>query len=60
MPLYVTLSMAFKTSAQSADGNAFSLPAPFNPASFAEAWELTRFPVVVRHLAGGRGDRRRC
>jgi raffinose/stachyose/melibiose transport system permease protein len=45
VPLYVTLSMAFKTSAQSADGNAFSLPAPFNPASFAEAWELTRFPV---------------
>ncbi|MEV0950448.1 carbohydrate ABC transporter permease [Promicromonospora sp. NPDC050249] len=45
VPLYVTLSMAFKSSAQSADGNAFSLPAPFNPASFAEAWELTRFPV---------------
>lgn len=45
VPLYVTLSMAFKTSAQSADGNAFSLPAPFNPASFVEAWELTRFPV---------------
>lgn len=45
VPLYVTLSMAFKTSAQSADGNAFSLPAPFNPASFAEAWSLTRFPV---------------
>jgi raffinose/stachyose/melibiose transport system permease protein len=45
VPLYVTLSMAFKSSAQSADGNAFSLPAPFNPGSFAEAWELTRFPV---------------
>lgn len=27
VPLYVTLSMAFKSSAQSADGNAFSLPA---------------------------------
>jgi raffinose/stachyose/melibiose transport system permease protein len=45
VPLYVTLSMAFKSSAQSADGNAFSLPAPFNPGSFAEAWELTHFPV---------------
>ncbi|GGM41109.1 carbohydrate ABC transporter permease [Promicromonospora citrea] len=45
-PLYVTVSMAFKTSEQSADGNAFSLPAPLNPASFAEAWQLTRFPVA--------------
>jgi raffinose/stachyose/melibiose transport system permease protein len=44
-PLYATLSMAFKTSAQSADGNVFSLPAPLNPDSFAVAWELTRFPV---------------
>ena len=45
-PLYVTLSMAFKTSSQSVDGNVFALPAPFNPASFAEAWQLTRFPVA--------------
>lgn len=44
-PLYVTLSMAFKTGDQSVDGNAFALPAPFNPASFADAWQLTRFPV---------------
>jgi len=44
-PLYVTLSMAFKTSAQSVDGNAFALPAPFNPESFAQAWQLTNFPV---------------
>jgi raffinose/stachyose/melibiose transport system permease protein len=44
-PLYATVSMAFKTSAQSADGDVFSLPAPFNPESFAVAWELTRFPV---------------
>ncbi len=44
-PLYVTVSMAFKTSEQAIDGNAFSLPAPFNPESFAIAWELTRFPV---------------
>jgi raffinose/stachyose/melibiose transport system permease protein len=44
-PLYATVSMAFKTSAQSADGDVFSLPAPINPESFAVAWELTRFPV---------------
>ncbi|OEI67208.1 carbohydrate ABC transporter permease [Curtobacterium sp. ER1/6] len=45
VPLYVTVAMAFKTSAQAVDGNALSLPFPFNPASFAEAWTLTRFPV---------------
>jgi raffinose/stachyose/melibiose transport system permease protein len=45
-PLYVTVSMAFKTSDQAVDGNAFALPAPLNPASFAEAWQLTRFPVA--------------
>ncbi|MGC5168822.1 carbohydrate ABC transporter permease [Luteimicrobium sp. DT211] len=44
-PLYVTVSMAFKTSAQSVDGNAFSLPSPINFQSFADAWKLTRFPV---------------
>jgi ABC-type glycerol-3-phosphate transport system permease component len=44
-PLYVTVSMAFKTSDQSVEGNAFALPAPLHPASFAEAWQLTRFPV---------------
>jgi raffinose/stachyose/melibiose transport system permease protein len=44
-PLYVTVSMAFKTSEQSVEGNAFALPAPLHPASFAEAWQLTRFPV---------------
>lgn len=46
-PLYVTVSMAFKTSGQAVDGNAFALPAPFNPQSFAEAWALTRFPVAL-------------
>ena len=45
-PLYVTVAMAFKTPAQSASGNAFSLPAPFNPSSFADAWKLTHFPVA--------------
>lgn len=45
-PLYVAVSMAFKTSEQSVDGNAFALPAPFHPGSFADAWELTRYPVA--------------
>jgi len=45
VPLYVTVSMAFKTSAQSVDGNAFSLPWPLNPQSFVDAWTLTNFPV---------------
>ena len=45
VPLYVTISMAFKTTAQTADGNAFSLPAPFSVDGFVQAWNLTNFPV---------------
>jgi len=45
IPLYVTISMAFKTSKQAVDGNAFSLPAPFSLDGFAQAWDLTKFPV---------------
>lgn len=45
LPLYVTISMAFKTTGQAVDGNAFSLPAPFSVEGFVEAWNLTRFPV---------------
>lgn len=45
LPLYVTISMSLKTSAQAVDGNAFSLPAPFSFDGFVEAWTLTRFPV---------------
>ncbi len=45
LPLYVTISMAFKTTAQAVDGNAFSLPAPVSIEGFIEAWNLTRFPV---------------
>ncbi len=45
LPLYVTISMAFKTTEQAVDGNAFSLPAPFSIDGFVEAWNLTRFPV---------------
>ncbi|WP_243228363.1 carbohydrate ABC transporter permease [Microbacterium sp. CIAB417] len=45
LPLYVTISMAFKTTGQAVDGNAFSLPAPFSVDGFVEAWNLTKFPV---------------
>lgn len=45
-PLYVTISMAFKTPEQSVDGNAFSLPAPLNAESFVQAWDLTGFPTA--------------
>ncbi|MFT4050622.1 MAG: carbohydrate ABC transporter permease [Microbacterium sp.] len=45
LPLYVTISMSLKTSAQAVDGNAFSLPAPFSIDGFIEAWTLTDFPV---------------
>lgn len=47
LPLYVTLSMAFKTTGQAVDGNAFSLPAPFSIDGFVQAWNLTKFPVGV-------------
>ncbi|WP_147795106.1 carbohydrate ABC transporter permease [Cellulomonas sp. Y8] len=45
LPLYVTVSMAFKTQGQAVDGQAFSLPAPFSIDGFVEAWNLTKFPV---------------
>lgn len=45
LPLYVTISMAFKTTGQAVDGNAFSLPAPFSIDGFVAAWNLTKFPV---------------
>jgi raffinose/stachyose/melibiose transport system permease protein len=44
IPLYVTVAMAFKTTAQAVDGNAFALPAPFSLEGFKEAWSLTDFP----------------
>lgn len=46
LPLYVTISMSMKTSEQSVDGNALSLPAPIDFSGFARAWELTNFPVA--------------
>ncbi|MFT4258305.1 carbohydrate ABC transporter permease [Microbacterium sp.] len=45
LPLYVTVSMAFKTTSQAVDGNAFSLPAPFSIDGFVQAWTLTKWPV---------------
>lgn len=45
LPLYVTISMAFKTTGQAVDGNAFSLPAPFSVDGFVQAWNLTKFPA---------------
>ncbi len=44
IPLYVTISMAFKTTAQAVDGNAFSLPSPLSTDGFSQAWSLTNFP----------------
>ncbi|WP_258726230.1 carbohydrate ABC transporter permease [Cellulomonas sp. NS3] len=43
-PLYATVTMAFKTTQQSVDGNAFSLPSPLSLDGFVEAWRLTNFP----------------
>ena len=44
LPLYVTITMSLKSTAQAVDGNAFSLPAPIDFSGFAQAWELTNFP----------------
>lgn len=46
IPLYVTVSMAFKTQGQAVDGNAFALPAPFSFDGFITAWTLTNFPAA--------------
>ncbi|GIG40601.1 carbohydrate ABC transporter permease [Cellulomonas phragmiteti] len=43
-PLYATLTMAFKTTAQSVDGRVFSVPTPISIDGFVEAWRLTNFP----------------
>lgn len=47
VPLYVSISMAFKTTGQAVDGKAFSLPQPFSIEGFVEAWNLTKFPVAA-------------
>jgi raffinose/stachyose/melibiose transport system permease protein len=47
LPLYVTICMAFKTTEQAVDGNAFSLPSPFSIDAFTTAWSLTGFPTAL-------------
>ena len=49
VPLYVTVVMAFKTTGQAVDGNAFSLPAPFSLDGFKTAWSLTDFPTAFMY-----------
>lgn len=44
VPLYITVSMAFKTRAQAIDGRSFSLPNPVSIEGFIEAWKVTNFP----------------
>ncbi|WP_404287957.1 carbohydrate ABC transporter permease [Glutamicibacter arilaitensis] len=44
IPLFVTVSMAFKSATQAVDGKAFSLPRPFSIEGFTAAWELVNFP----------------
>ena len=46
LPLYVTITMSLKSTSQAVDGNAFSLPNPIDFSGFAQAWELTNFPVA--------------
>ncbi|WP_419817316.1 carbohydrate ABC transporter permease [Glaciibacter flavus] len=46
VPLYVTISMSLKSTAQAVDGNAFSLPSPIDFSGFSKAWALTNFPVA--------------
>lgn len=45
VPLYVTISMAFKTTHQAVDGKAFSLPHPFSVEGFTQAWTMTSTAV---------------
>lgn len=45
IPLYVTVSMAFKSTSQAVDGKAFSLPHPFSVEGFKQAWTMTNTPV---------------
>jgi raffinose/stachyose/melibiose transport system permease protein len=47
-PLYVTISMSFKTAAQATDPNgAFRLPSPVSTEGFRTAWSLTNFPMAL-------------
>jgi len=44
LPLFVTVSMAFKSAKQAVDGKAFSLPKPLSIEGFTTAWEMVNFP----------------
>src|SRR5690625_3673169 len=44
VPLFVTVNMSLKTTAQAVEGQAFSLPVPFSFEGFEQAWQLTNFP----------------
>ena len=44
LPLYATVSMAFKTTQQSVNSRVFELPSPFSIEGFVAAWDLTNFP----------------
>ncbi|MGB7450333.1 MAG: carbohydrate ABC transporter permease [Ornithinimicrobium sp.] len=48
VPLFVTISMSFKTGQQATDPNgAFKLPSPVSVKGFVDAWNLTDFPVAL-------------
>ncbi|GAA1735273.1 carbohydrate ABC transporter permease [Brachybacterium phenoliresistens] len=47
IPLFVTINMSLKTTAQAVDGRAFTLPAPLSGDAFAEAWSLTDLPRAL-------------
>jgi len=44
LPLYATVTMAFKTTSQSVSGQVFAPPSPLSIEGFVEAWRLTNFP----------------
>lgn len=46
VPLFVTVTMAFKSESQAVKGRAFTLPQPLSIEGFVEAWRLTDFPVA--------------
>jgi len=48
VPLFVTISMSFKTGAQATNPNgAFTLPSPISVQGFVDAWGLTDFPIAL-------------
>ncbi len=43
IPLYFTVAMALKTSAEASSGTGLSFPSSINFSNFSDAWELTNF-----------------